>query len=220
MALFKNSLKATKKEIISVNTPRKSNYFTAIILLIALSLFLTSCSSNNSKETIAKPCKDMFSKKIKYKSKKISINKILDYIEDVDEYEDDENLIDAKSTESYTDYKLGVSVTVKNNTKKERYYKNCDILSVTFSKKNITFPGGVKVGMKADKVCNSKSGIYGSPDDYSGSALYGLGLEDTNAIYTDEKGKKQIIIGIDSYDNTITSITYKKIQSKKTGGSK
>lgn len=218
MALL-NSWKSIKKATKTVNIQKKFKFYSTIMLLISLSLLITSCSSNNSKETMAKPCKDMFSNKIKYKSKKISINNILDYIKDYNGYEDLE-MIDAKSTKNYTDYKLGVSVTVKNNTGKERYYKKCDIVSVTFSEKNITFLGGVKVGMKADKVCNSKTGIYGSPNDYSGSALYGLGLEDTNAIYTDTKGKKKITITIDSYDDTIASITYEKIDSKETGGDK
>lgn len=173
-------------------------FFGFCIFIITL---VSSCSTKHNKVT-NKYNSQLFEAKIKLDNKKISPKESINLID----IESDDKEVDPNSKKYLSDENLGIGITVKNNTDKYLSYRKCDIQDITFTK-NITLPGKVKIGMSAKQVFNAKTGIYGKPDNFSGSLLYGTGLDKTYAIY--KKGHTSIHFCIDSTNNTIYSVTYK-----------
>lgn len=189
-----------------LNTKQKKSYLCIPHICTICCIFLLTISSGcstASQKSINKPSIDLFTGKIQLEGKKISPKKSINLI---DVSSDDEE-VSSESKDYLYDDELGIEITVLNNTENDLSYQECDIQKITFTK-NVSLPGNVTIGMDAGKVCNAKTGIYGEPDNFTGSLLYGTGLDNTYAIYKSEDGNIQVSLGIDSIDNTIKNITY------------
>ncbi len=102
----------------------------------------------------------------------------------------------------------GITVTLQNQTNTTANYRECQVVEIYATKNQIVFPQGVTLGMAPETVCNSENGLYGEPDAFTGSLLYGMDFDDTCAIYNDPVSGDKITINLGIGDTAIRSIRY------------
>lgn len=107
-----------------------------------------------------------------------------------------------------TNEDLGITITLQNQTDEETDYTNCKVIGINVKKNTVVFPLGVTLGMAPGKICHTETGIYGEPDSFSGSLLYGMGLENTKAIYNDPHSGDRLTIQCSADGRVIHSIQY------------
>lgn len=107
-----------------------------------------------------------------------------------------------------SDTDKGVTLTLQNQTGSTINWRDCTVTGLYVYKNNVVFPQGVTLGMAPEKICNAKDGLYGEPDSFTGSLLYGLDWDDTSAIYKDSKTGDKLTINLGSGDSAIRSIRY------------
>lgn len=110
------------------------------------------------------------------------------------------------------DSEAGVTLIMQNQTDNARDWRSCTVVGILVTKNNVVFPQGVTLGMAPSAVCHDKTGLYGAPDTFSGSLLYGLQLDETYAIYNDPESGDRITIDLGSGDSSIRSIRYELAQ--------
>lgn len=107
-----------------------------------------------------------------------------------------------------TDSEMGVAITLQNQGSEAADWQDCMLVEVYVFKNNVVFPQGVTLGMAPDKVCSGSDGLYGGPDEFTGSLLYGWGFDDTQAIYQDPESGDKLTINLGSDNSSIRSIRY------------
>lgn len=107
-----------------------------------------------------------------------------------------------------TDSEMGVSITLQNQGAETADWRDCKLVGVYVFKNNVVFPQGVTLGMAPDNVCNGSDGLYGEPDEFTGSLLYGWGFDDTQAIYQDPESGDKLTINLGPDNSSIRSIRY------------
>lgn len=110
------------------------------------------------------------------------------------------------------DNDMGVAVTLLNTSENVSDWKDCEVIGIRVFKNNVVFPEGVTLGMAVDKVCHRTEGIYGEPDNFTGSLLYGWSVDDTEAVYTDSVSGDRITLKLAVDGSAINSITYELAQ--------
>lgn len=111
-----------------------------------------------------------------------------------------------------SDTDKGVTLTLQNQTNSPADWRSCTVVGIYVYKNNVVFPQGVTLGMAPENVCNSKDGLYGEPDSLTGSLLYGMGFDDTSAIYNDPESGDKLTINLGSGNSSIRSIRYELAQ--------
>lgn len=111
-----------------------------------------------------------------------------------------------------SDTDKGVTLTLQNQTESPMDWRNCTVVGLYVYKNNIVFPQGVTLGMAPEKVCNNETGLYGEPDSFTGSLLYGMGFDDTSVIYHDPKSGDKMTVNLGAQDSSIRSIRYELAQ--------
>lgn len=106
-----------------------------------------------------------------------------------------------------TDSDMGVQITLINTSDQTADWQSCRLLEMYVYKNNVVFPQGVTLGMAPSKICNETTGLYGAPDAFTGSLLYGWGFDDTQAIYRDEITGDSITITL-AGGTIVTGIRY------------
>lgn len=107
-----------------------------------------------------------------------------------------------------TDADMGITLTLQNQTDSPADWNNCTVVGLYAYKNNAVFAQGVTLGMAPKAVCNAGDGLYGEPDAFTGSLLYGLGFDDTGAIYNDSESGDKLTINLGANDSSIRSIRY------------
>lgn len=107
-----------------------------------------------------------------------------------------------------TDSKMGVTVTLQNQSSEAANWQDCKLVEIYVSKNNVVFPQGVTLGMAPKTVCSGSDGLYGEPDAFTGSLLYGWGFDDTYAVYQDPESGDKLTIDLGAGDSSIRSIRY------------
>lgn len=107
-----------------------------------------------------------------------------------------------------SDTDMGITLTLQNQTDTPVDWRSCTVVGIHVYKNNVVFPQGVTLGMAPQAVCNAEDGHYGEPDSFTGSLLYGMGFDDTSAIYHDPKSGDKLTINLGSGDSSIRSIRY------------
>ena len=107
-----------------------------------------------------------------------------------------------------SDADMGITLTLQNQTDTPVDWRSCTVAGIYVYKNNVVFPQGVTLGMAPQAVCNAEEGHYGKPDSFTGSLLYGMGFDDTSAIYHDPESGDKLTINLGSGDSSIRSIRY------------
>lgn len=107
-----------------------------------------------------------------------------------------------------TDSGLGISVTLLNDDEDPADWKDCRLVEIYVTRNNAVFPRGVTLGMAVDDVCRGSDGLYGEPDAFTGSLLYGWELDDTYAVYKDPASGDVMTICLGGDRSGIRSIRY------------
>ena len=107
-----------------------------------------------------------------------------------------------------TDEDFGITLTVENTSDELRSYRDCRVLSITFTKNTVVFPEGVTLGMAPKTVFHSKDGLYGEPASLGGTIFHGTGMQDAKAVYKDPASGDIITVKTDADGNYITGISY------------
>ncbi|MCM1570071.1 MAG: hypothetical protein NC081_11600 [Roseburia sp.] len=110
------------------------------------------------------------------------------------------------------DGELGVAVTLLNTTENPAEWKDCEVIGIRVFKNHVVFPEGVTLGMAVNKVCHRTEGVYGEPDAFTGSLLYGWSLDSTTAVYRDPVSGNRITLELAANGSAISSITYELAQ--------
>jgi len=110
------------------------------------------------------------------------------------------------------DSEAGVTLIMQNQTDDACDWRSCTVVGILVTKNNVVFPQGVTLGMAPSAVCHDKTGLYGVPDAFSGSLLYGWQLDETYAIYNDPESGDKITFDLGSGDSSIRSIRYELAQ--------
>lgn len=110
------------------------------------------------------------------------------------------------------DHDMGVAVTLLNTSEEASDWKDCEVIGIRVFKNNVVFPEGVTLGMAVDKVCHRTEGIYGQPDSFTGSLLYGWSFDSTGAVYRDSVSGNRITLELAADGSAIKSITYELAQ--------
>ena len=107
-----------------------------------------------------------------------------------------------------TDSSLGVSITLLNDDAQPADWRDCKLVGIYVFRNNVVFPQGVTLGMAPEDVCHESNGLYGEPDAFTGSLLYGWNFDDTYAIYRDPKSGDKMTICLGSDSSGIRNIRY------------
>ncbi|MDE6014780.1 MAG: hypothetical protein K2H41_03610 [Acetatifactor sp.] len=119
-----------------------------------------------------------------------------------------ENQVPAYGKIEVSDGQMGVRLTLQNQSDSPADWHSCKLIGIYVFKNNVVFPQGVTLGMSPETVCHNTEGLYGEPDKFSRSLLYGWGFDDTYAIYKDEKTGDKITVNLGSGNSSIQSIQY------------
>lgn len=119
-----------------------------------------------------------------------------------------ENTVAPFKQVTLTDSNLGITVTLLNDSEEEADWKNCRLIEIYVTKNNAVFPQGVTLGMAIKDVCNKSTGLYGEPDSFTGSLLYGWNFDNTSAVYRDEESGDEMTISLGS-GSGINNIRYR-----------
>lgn len=111
-----------------------------------------------------------------------------------------------------SDPNMGITLTLQNQTDTTTDFRNCQVIGIYVYKNNVVFPQGVTLGMAPENICNSKNGLYGEPDSFTGNLLYGMDFDDTSAIYNDPESGDKLTINLGAGNNAIRSIRYELAQ--------
>lgn len=107
-----------------------------------------------------------------------------------------------------TDSNKGITLTLQNQTDSAADWKNCKVVGLYAYKNNVVFPQGVTLGMAPEKVCHKETGLYGEPNAFTGSLLYGMGFDDTSVIYNDPVSGDKITVNLGAQGSYIRGIRY------------
>ena len=146
---------------------------------------------------------DRFSRMVQWKGELIAIRDIRNYVEFT--YE--------QPVPPYQQAIIGngedkIGIVVMNETDQPLPASECVIQSVTFNSVNAVLPGGVMVGTSFLDVVHKEKGSYGTPQSMTGSILYGVGLDQTGAVYLDPESGDKITVKCSSNGKEIVQITY------------
>lgn len=123
-----------------------------------------------------------------------------------------ENQVPAYGKIEVSDGQMGVRLTLQNQSDSPADWHSCKLIGIYVFKNNVVFPQGVTLGMSPETVCHSTDGLYGEPDNFSRSLLYGWGFDDTYAIYKDEATGDKITLNLGAGNSSIQSIQYELAQ--------
>lgn len=107
-----------------------------------------------------------------------------------------------------TDTDKGVCVTLQNSGENPINWQDCDVIGIRVFKNNVVFPEGVTLGMSVSKVCHAENGLYGEPDNFTGSLLYGWDWDASSAVYKDPATGNCITLELAADGSAIDSISY------------
>lgn len=148
---------------------------------------------------------DKFSRKIQINREMIDIANITSKLNLT--YESDKKIKPYEKI-SLTDSDYGITVELMNNNDEAAPWTSCEVIGITVYKNTVVFPEGVTLGMSADKVLHKTDGIYGEPDSFSGTMLFGWGHDSVEAIYSDETSGDRITFTLIPDCSYITEIHY------------
>ncbi len=119
-----------------------------------------------------------------------------------------ENQVPAYGKIQLTDSEMGVRLTLQNQSNTPADWHTCKLVELYVYKNNVVFPQGVTLGMAPDKICHKTEGLYGEPDSFTGSLLYGWSFDDTFAVYHDEATGDKITLNLGGSNTFVESIQY------------
>ena len=119
-----------------------------------------------------------------------------------------ENKVPSYGKVELTDSEMGITVELQNESAEAAQWQSCRLIGIYVFRNNAVFPKGVTLGMAPETVCHMADGLYGEPDAFSGSPLYGWGTDDTYVIYKDEDSGDKITLTLNASGDTIRSIRY------------
>lgn len=119
-----------------------------------------------------------------------------------------ENQVPAYGKIQLTDSEMGVRLTLQNQSNTPADWHTCKLVELYVYKNNVVFPQGVTLGMAPEKICHKTEGLYGEPDGFTGSLLYGWGFDDTFAVYHDEATGDKITLNLGGGNTSVESIQY------------
>lgn len=140
---------------------------------------------------------DKFSKEVQIDGKVISIENLMEVISFT--YEQAQQLIKPYAKLKVFNQDYGITLTLQNQKQDEINWTQCNIIEFKLTKNNVIWGGGVCLGKSFSEICHKKSGIYGTPDQFTGTILFGTNYDNTNAIYTDKKLGDKLTLTFDSY---------------------
>ncbi len=111
-----------------------------------------------------------------------------------------------------TDYEMGVEITLQNMDSEAADWQDCKLVEIYVFKNNVVFPQGVTLGMAPKNVCDISDGLYGEPDQFTGSLLYGWGFDDTCAVYQDPESGDKLTIDLNAGGSSVRNIRYQLAQ--------
>lgn len=119
-----------------------------------------------------------------------------------------DNQVPAYGKIEVSDGQMGVRLTLQNQSDSPADWHSCKLIGIYVFKNNVVFPQGVTLGMSPETVCHNTDGLFGEPDEFSRSLLYGWGFDDTYAIYKDAATGDKITVNLGSGNSSIQSIQY------------
>lgn len=127
-------------------------------------------------------------------------------------YENQSGQVPAYGKIEIADGQMGVRLTLQNQSDSPADWHTCKLIGIYVFKNNVVFPQGVTLGMSPETVCHKTDGLYGEPDTFTRSLLYGWGFDDTQAIYKDAATGDKITVNLGSNNSFIESIQYELAQ--------
>mgnify|MGYP001076183643 CR=1 FL=1 len=127
-------------------------------------------------------------------------------------FESQPNQVPAYGKIEVSDGQMGVRLTLQNQSDAPADWHSCKLIGIYVFKNNVVFPKGVTLGMSPDTVCHNSDGLYGEPDAFTRSLLYGWGFDNTHAIYKDAATGDKITVNLGSDNSSIQSIRYELAQ--------
>ena len=109
---------------------------------------------------------------------------------------------------SLTDGDYGITVFLLNNSDQMADWTSCEVIGIEVSKNTVVFPEGVTLGMSTDKILHKTDGLYGAPDSFTGTALFGWGYDRVQAIYNDPASGDKITVTLNPESTYCLSIRY------------
>lgn len=144
-----------------------------------------------------------FSRIVQFEGQMIDLEHIAEYVEFT--YEEQVGGYD-RATIRNAD--KGVSITVLNEQEKAADWEDCKVVEVSFTKNNVIWGQGAYVGMDVKTAVHAQEGLYGKPDDMSGTVLVGLGYANTNVSWNNDKSGDKLTLEIVPDGDYISKITY------------
>lgn len=106
------------------------------------------------------------------------------------------------------DGEKGVVVRLMNPTDSPLPLTSCTVTGITVTENSVIFPDGVSVDSQTQEVCHRETGLYGEPGKITGTLLFGWGMAENSAVYSDPASGNRITVNLHSNGSRILSIDY------------
>lgn len=144
-----------------------------------------------------------FSHRVQFEGQLIDVTQITDYVEFT--YD---NKVGGYDKAVISNEEKGVTIVVQNQSKTAAEWQDCRLAEVSFWKNNVVWGQGAFVGMEVKAAVHAKEGLYGMPDDMSGTVLAGLGYDSTYVSYIEENSGDKLTLEIAPDGEYIAEICY------------
>ncbi len=144
-----------------------------------------------------------FSHKVQFEGQLIDVTQITDYVEFT--YD---NKVGGYDKAAISNGEKGVTIVVQNQSEAPAEWQDCKLVEVSFRKNNVVWGQGAFVGMEVKAAVHAREGLYGAPDDMSGTVLAGLSYDSTYVSYLEENSGDKLTLEIVPGGEYIAGIRY------------
>lgn len=149
---------------------------------------------------------DTYSRKVQFSGSVIDLNQVPQLMQF--KTEDSKRLSPAETAYIPSSSNNGVSMIVQNQTGASISASEAAFVGVRFTKNNVVFPKGVRIGMSVSEAAHAKHGILGTPGYCLGTPMLGTGYDNTTLVYPDPVSGDRLSLSIGPEDSFIRSISY------------
>ncbi len=146
---------------------------------------------------------DAFSRKIQLDGQVMELEQVKDYVT----FEYDEKVAGFEKV-TLSNGEKGITVVLQNTQEEAAGWQDCKLVEIHFTKNNVIWGQGAHVGMDVTQAIHATDGLYGKPDDMSGTILAGVGYDHTYVSWLNEDNGDKLSLELEPDGDYISEIIY------------
>ncbi len=146
---------------------------------------------------------DAFSHKIQMDGQIMELEQVMEYVT----FEYDEKVAGFEKV-TLSNREKGVTMVLQNTQEEAASWKDCKLVEIHFTQNNVIWGQGAHVGMDVTQAVHATDGLYGKPDDMSGTILAGAGYDHTYVSWLNEDNGDKLSLELEPDGDYISEIIY------------